>query len=204
MSQTAGPWTAKQIHDSVAKIAEQPIYAGTRRASLLGRLFHFLWDKLGDLLDLVRDTVDPRILLFAGIGVVVIVVVARIVVAQRITDAQGRHRSRHGTRLDGRTDYWSLARDEAAAGRYAEACHLVYAALIDALSRDGLVTYHKSKTSGDYARDLRRSAPSSYGEFRSFARQFDRVIFRESTVGESDYEQLRAYAARAARVSVPA
>jgi hypothetical protein len=202
--QAAGPWTAAQVHDTVAAIAAQRIYAESDRFSLLGRLFRFLWDRFVDLLEIFEGTLDPRILLYAGIGIVAVVIVARIVIAQRLADGANQRRGRAGPRLDGRTDYWALARDQAAAGRYDDACHLVYAAVIDGLSRRGLVTYHSSKTSGDYARDLRRTAAPLHADFRSFARQFDRVIFRESSVGAVDYEQLREFAERASRASAVA
>jgi hypothetical protein len=202
--QIAGSWTARQVHDTVAAIASEPRYAGNARASLFGRLVRFLWNELGDLIQFIRGTVDARIVLALAIAVVVVIIVARVIVAQRIAENASRRRSRGGARLDGRADYWTRARDEAAAGRYAEACHFVYAAVIDGLSRQGLVTYHSSKTSGDYARDLRRTAPPSYADFRSFARQFDRVIFRESNIAMSDYEQLRESAERASNARATA
>ncbi|MEO7083278.1 MAG: DUF4129 domain-containing protein [Gemmatimonadaceae bacterium] len=194
--QDASPWTAAQVHDTVAKIASDPAYGPGNRVSLISRLFRFLFEKFVELLKFLNGTVDARVFLYAVLAIVGGLIVARLVVAQRLAEGSGGGRSRSGARLDGRADYWRMSLAAAASGQYGEASHFAYAAVIDDLSGRGLIKYHSSKTSGDYARDLRRTAPPLHADFRAFARQFDRVIFRESTVGVRDYEAIRDAAVR--------
>jgi hypothetical protein len=136
--------------------------------------------------------------------VVAAMIAARLVVARRLSDDRRRRglgvRANRGEAVD----YWIVAHDEAASGRYAEACHAVYAAVLDTFAREGIVTFHPSKTSGDYGRELRRAGVHVATDFRSFARQFDRVIFGELSVSAEDYARLRGLAERAARVRAAA
>jgi hypothetical protein len=75
----------------------------------------------------------------------------------------------------------------------------VYIGVLDALTRMGAVRYHASKTSGDYARDLRQRQSPVAGDFWSFARQFDRSVFGWTAPTHEDYVRL----ARAAEGIVP-
>jgi uncharacterized protein DUF4129 len=200
----AGPWTVRQIHDTVARIAAEPAYGSSARQSLLGRLLRYLWDRLTAFIAFFEGSVNARVALIATVLLVATMIVARVIVARRLTEGR-RHRGL-GVRANRgeNADYWIVARDEAANGRYADACHALYAAVLDTLAREGLVTFHASKTSGDYGRELRRAGVHVVADFRSFARQFDRVIFGELSVNADDYARLRALAERAARVRAAA
>ena len=77
-----------------------------------------------------------------------------------------------------------------------EACHAVHAAVLDQLARDGIVKWHASKTSGDYARELRRRGWPMHAEFRAVARDFERVVFGARGVARDDYLRLRAASER--------
>jgi hypothetical protein len=199
----SGPWTAAQIHDTVAKIAAQPMYAPSARQSLLGRLFRFLIEQIKNVFLWFRGSADARLILILVAILVAAIIVARVVVERRLADQRRRGlgiRARQGERVD----YWALARDEAAAGRYAEGCHAVYAAVLDTFAREGLVTFHASKTSGDYDRELRRAGSAVRADFRSFARQFDRAVFGEVSVSADDYVRVRESGERAVRVRMAA
>ncbi|MGH7710434.1 MAG: DUF4129 domain-containing protein, partial [Gemmatimonadaceae bacterium] len=69
------------------------------------------------------------------------------------------------------------ARRLAREGRYADAMHVLYAAILEALAQQRLVRLHSSKTSGDFARELRGRAHPAYDAFRTFARRFDRLFY---------------------------
>ncbi len=204
MSTLSVPWSARQIHDTIAKIAAQPAYASHARESLLGRLLRYLLDRLSAFIHYFRGSVDARIALIVGAVLVAAIVAARIIVTRRLTEDQRRRglgiRANRGESVD----YWIVARDEASNGRYADACHAVYAAVLDTFAREGVVTFHPSKTSGDYARELRRAGVPALADFRTFTRQFGRVIFGELSVSADDYARLRALAERAARIQAAA
>jgi len=80
-------------------------------------------------------------------------------------------------------DPWALAQRLAAEGRYTEAAHALYGALLARVAARVPLRLHPSKTAGDYARDLRGTAPSIYGPFREFARSYEVVIYG---LGECD------------------
>src|SRR5215467_10662969 len=104
----AGPWTARQIHDTVAAIVRQPAYAVPVRQSLLGRVIETIFRWIRDLLEQIKAWPGARYLLIAAIILILVVIVGRIVIAQQI---DARRRAGAGLRAIGgeRRDYWALA-----------------------------------------------------------------------------------------------
>jgi hypothetical protein len=194
----AGPWTARQIHDTVAAIVRQPAYTIPVRQSILGRVFQTIFGWIRDLLEQIKAWPDARYLLIAAVALIVLVIAGRIVIAQQM---EARRRVGVGLRAIGgdRRDYWALAAELDGKGDYVGACHAVYIGVLDALNRMGALRYHVSKTSGDYARDLRQRDARIATEFAAFARQFDRSVFGWTAPTHDDYSRL----ARAAEGIVP-
>jgi hypothetical protein len=190
---TVGRWSARTIHDSVAAIARQPAYSTSVRQSLLGRFFRFLYDQYRALRDALGGSANVRFLIITAVALIVLVIVARIVVARRAEESRSRVRAKHGIGR-ARADYWQSARDLSAAGDHAAACHALYAAVLDALVRSGGVHFHPSKTSGDYARELVRRGSVAAPPFLAFARQFERTVFGLGDIGADDFERLSATA----------
>ena len=156
---------------------------------MLGRALRFLIDRFADLLALLNGSREFRWIAIVATILVVLAVVGRIVVSRQL-DVLGRRDGR-GARLSGeRRDYWAVSRELSAAEDFVGACHALYAAVVDSLSRAGAVKFHSSKTSGDYARELRRNGSPALQSFRAFARQFDRVVYGAATADREDYEQL--------------
>jgi len=187
--QALGRWSTAEIHDTVAAIARQPAYASPLRRSLLGRLFSYLIDRFTDLLGILRGHSEVRLIVIAAAALVVLAIVGRFVISRQL-DALVRREGRGiGMRSD-RKDFWAMSRELAAAADYVGACHALYAAVIDTLARAGSVKFHASKTSGDYARELRRSGSPALQHFRVFGRQFDRAVYGATSVSRDDYEQL--------------
>jgi hypothetical protein len=185
----AGPWTAKQIHDTVAAIARQAAYATPIRQSILGRILGSLFRWIRDLLERIKEWPDARYLLIAVVVLLILVIAGRIVIAQQM---EARRLAGAGLRAIGgeRRDYWALAAELDAAGNHVGACHAIYIGVLDALSRTGAVRFHASKTSGDYARDLRQRQSPIAGEFAAFARQFERSVYSWSAPAHDDYVRL--------------
>jgi hypothetical protein len=194
----AGQWSARQIHDTVAAIARQPAYAAPIRQSILGRIFQALFRWVRDLLDRVEAWPGARYILIAAAVLLVVVIAGRIFIAQQM---DARRRAGIGLRALGgeRRDYFALAAELDAAGNHVGACHAAYIGVLDALSRAGLVRFHASKTSGDYARDLRQRGAPMAREFGAFARQFERSVFGWSAPTHDDYVRM----ASAAEAIVP-
>lgn len=201
---SVAPWTLRQIHDTVAKIAAEPKFAEHTAASLLGRFLRFIGERISDLLDFLSGRADARWVIIAAVVVVAIIIGARITL-ERQTVAARRARAMHArVSRGGRTDYWTLAAEDAAAGRYAAGCHALYAAVLDTLAREGVVAFHASKTAGDYARELRRNRFARAAEYMEFIRVFDRAAFGTAEPSADDFARVRAAAASIARPRIAA
>lgn len=80
------------------------------------------------------------------------------------------------------------AESAAAAGRYAEGAHHLYAAVVASLAAAALVRPHPAKTAGDYGRELRRRA-AARGPLGAVAN-----TARGDAPGPGAHEAARAYA----------
>ncbi|HEV2641317.1 MAG TPA: DUF4129 domain-containing protein [Candidatus Elarobacter sp.] len=93
----------------------------------------------------------------------------------------------HGARRERGTDWAATAQRFAAEGRFTDAAHALYLALLSAAARRGVVTLHESKTAGDYLRELRRKhGPFDVGRFAEFTRSYETVIYG---IGECDADR---------------
>jgi hypothetical protein len=181
-------WTPAQVHDTIAAIVAQPDFATAQRESLFGRFLRFLIAEISDLLRLARGSIDGRIIVAAAVLVIGLIVISRIVADRRLAT---RRRLRSTAGMHGsRRDAWAAARELAARGEFADASHALYSAVLETLSRSGTIRYHASKTAGDYARELRRAGAPIASDFRSFARELDRVVYGRATVTRSEFDGL--------------
>jgi hypothetical protein len=181
-------WTPAQVHDTVAAIVSQADFGGGRQ-SLLGRFIRFLAERLSEFFGLMRGSLDARLVVIAAVLLIVLIIVARIVVDHQLEARRRRGFDIHGTRGE-RRDFWGIARELAAAERFIDASHALYAAVLESLSSAGAVKYHASKTTGDYWRELRRGGSPVATEFRSFGRDFDRAVYGRSAVTRDEYQRL--------------
>jgi uncharacterized protein DUF4129 len=185
----AGRFTAAQIHDTVAAIARQRQYAVPVRESILGRLFLSVIRWFRDLFILIKAWPDAPYLLIVAVVLLILIVAGRILIDRRTKASRAAGAGLRALGGEAR-DYWALAAQLDASGHYLEACHAVYLAALDTITRSGLVRYHASKTSGDYARELRRRGSPLAGDFASFARQSERCMYGWSPPMHDDYVQL--------------
>jgi hypothetical protein len=182
-------WSSGAVHDTVAAIARQAAY----QRSLETTLWRRFWDEFNRLVneffDLFRGSATGRNVTIALLVLLAVLVVARFVVAARAAreDAEPRdHRARRG----GANDPWSDAERFAASGRYTEAAHALFAALLSAFAARGEVRLHASKTAGDYARELQRRGSPAQGGFQAFRRRYDGVIYGVGTCNAEEYAAL--------------
>ena len=61
------------------------------------------------------------------------------------------------------------------------------------------IRLHASKTSGDYARELRARGHAAHNEFRQFGRRYDHVMFGTGACDATTYATLRDHATRVIR-----
>jgi hypothetical protein len=186
---TNAQWPAPAVHDTVAAIARAAEYQRTLQSSLLQQLWNWLDRLLSDLFDYVRGSATGRIVTIALIVLVAALIVARVVVALRAAREDpeaGDPRARRA----GARDPWGDAEQFASAGRFTEAAHALFAALLSAFASRGEIRLHASKTAGDYARELGRRGSPAQGGFQAFRRRYDRVIYGQGACDADDYAAL--------------
>ena len=123
---------------------------------------------------------------------VVALVVARIVFASRlgIDELEAQRRRARGRAIDPLLEADQLA----AAGRFADAAHALYRGVVERLARTDGLRLHRSKTSGDYARELRRAGSARHAPFMTFRKLYDRILYGYAECDGDAYAVLREHA----------
>jgi len=190
----AGGWTPKQVHDTVAAIVRQSAYAVPVRQTLLSRVLKFIGDEFRDLIELVGGWGNARIMVLAAVALLLIAIIGRVVVGRRF---EQRRRTAGSLQIVGSTrrDYWVLATELEQRGDFVAASHALYLAVLDTLGRTGALTFHTSKTVGDYVRDLRQRNAASLGAFQEFGSRFERDVFGAEPPTGVTYRKLAELAA---------
>ena len=184
---------ASAIHDTVAAIARGIDYRRSLRQSLLDRFFLWLGELISHLLRFIRHSPMSRPFGYAVIALIVLGVAARLLIAAQARD-ETRGPLRRRTRASGTEDPFAVADRLAAEGRYEEAAHALYHGVLLALSRQERLRLDPSKTSGDYARELRARGSAYYQPFRAFGRRFDIAVFGHGGCDARLIDDLRALA----------
>ena len=183
-------WPRAAIHDTVAAIVRQPAYRRSLGTTLLDRVLGWIGDWYSRLVTALGSVPHGRVVATIAAATVALLVVARIAYAARLrgTSAMSLVRSRNKHRMA--TDPWREAEQLAAAGQFTEAAHALYRATVAILASQGLVRRHDSKTSGDYARELRRRGAPAYAAFRRFGSRYDRIIYGTGACDAAGYDAL--------------
>ena len=181
------------VRDTLAAVFRQPAFDRSLRETLWRRLR----DWFGALFDRINAALAESPVAFWTARVLLALAVALVVGrAAYLGWAWWRERERHATpRTTGRRgttgDPWLRAQEEAAAGRYTEAAHLLYQALLQLLAGRERLRLHPSKTVGDYARELRARSSTAFPAFRDFARDYEIVVYDLQACDRQRYERLR-------------
>lgn len=177
------------MRDTVRDIISEQAYDRALRQTIIERA----WQTLGRWLDALFDLlpaigIGNKLIIVLAVAVLLLVL-ARIVLrarAQREFWAGDRQESRAGRRADP----WLEAERLAGSGAYLEAAHALCAALLVASARRGELTLHPSKTTGDYARELRRRGAGSERDFQRFRARYDRVVYDAQRCSADEYAAL--------------
>lgn len=141
-------------------------------------MFEWIDKWLSDLLRWIDHTPPMKHAFAAAFILLMLGVIAHLILTVYIPGAgQSARWARLGARSAEAGDPWALAQRLAMEGRYTEAAHALYGALLARVAARVPLRLHPSKTAGDYARDLRDAAPAVYGPFREFARSYEVVIY---------------------------
>ena len=187
-------WPSSAIHDTVQAVLREPAFRRSTGRSLADRLLMWLLDWLERATPLLRHLPSTRSLGLALIGLLVLFVVTRFVLANRWREGAGMGGSprRSSSSLG---DPWLAADALIAERRYEEAAQALYRGVILSIVRDERLRLDPSRTSGDYARELRRRGATSLVPFRAFTRRFDVAVYGYGGVGDTAVGELRALSA---------
>lgn len=188
--------TAGAVRDTLAAIFREPAYERSLKATLWSRFTRWASDVLERLTAFTDSSPTLAWTLRALTVVALVLIVARlayVIWARRPASMGARGRS---GRADAADSPWSRASAEAAAGRYTEAAHLLYAALLEALATRERLRLHPSKTLGDYTRELRARSSVALTGFRDFAGSYETVVYDHQECDRERYELLHTLASR--------
>ena len=169
-------WPPSAVHDTVAAVARDVIYRRALGNSVFDRILSWLGQLVARVVRALRGAGIPRGVGYAVITLIVLLVIARLVIAARARD-DGAGPRRRRSRAQAGDDPFNAAERLAADGRYEDAAHALYRGVLLALARGERLRLDPSKTSGDYARDLRARGSSAHQPFRVFARRFDVAVY---------------------------
>jgi len=169
-------WPPAAIHDTVASVVSGPAFRKSLQMSLAQRLFRWISEGVNALVDYLRGSGPARWFALGLTVLLVLLVLARFLLAARaranVDDmGAGARRGRAGE------DPWRTAERLAAAGQFEEAAHALYRGVVDSVTRTDRLRLDPSKTSGDYARELRARGSPRLSTFRTFARRFDVAVY---------------------------
>lgn len=169
-------WPADAVHDTVAAVVRGPAFRRSLPSSLAERLMAWLGEWFERIFHLVGGRASSRVVALAFVATLVVLVVARLVLSARARDVEAVTSTR-GRRHRALDDPWREADRLMAERRFDEAAHALYRGVLASIAQREQLRLDPSKTSGDYARELRRRASPALPAFRAFARRFDRAVY---------------------------
>jgi len=183
-------WPRAAIHDTVATIIRQSAYRRDVSTTLLDRIIQWIQDHLERLLESFRGMPHSRTVATVAAVILALLVVARVVYAARLRKGDVDDDTRRIGAAASTNDPLREAELLAASGQFTDAAHALYRGTVGLLAASGLVRRHTSKTSGDYARELRRQGAPAYAAFRRFGALYDRLMYGAGVCNASEYAAL--------------
>lgn len=186
-------WPPEAVHDTVEAVVRSPAFRRSLQNTLAERLLRWLGEWFSRLSRYLEGAPSARTIALGVAAALVLMVVLRLVMAARARESGGPTTSR-GRRAGAADDAWAEADRLMAAGRLEEAAHALYRGVLAGLARGERLRLHPSKTSGDYARELRGRGSSSYAAFRAFVRRFDVAVYGHGGCTPAALHELRELA----------
>ncbi|MEP7001340.1 MAG: DUF4129 domain-containing protein [bacterium] len=178
------------MHDTVQAVLRDAAFRRSLQRSLADRLLLWFLDWYERLVKLLRHGPSSRAIVLGVVALIVLFVVVRLVIAASARDEGATHVAhRRGT--SSADDPWESADALGAEGRFEDAAHALYRGVILAIGAQERIRLDPSKTSGDYARELRRRGSASLVPFRVFTRRFDVVVYGHGRADAASLVELR-------------
>lgn len=182
-------WPAEAIHDTVDAVVRAGPFRRSIQSSIGERMMQWTLQWLERLFGFLDGRTSARGIALTFAAVLALLLVARIVLSARARDTDGSA-ARRAQRPDANEDPWRAADQLAADGRFEEAAHALYRGVVATVVARERLRFDPSKTSGDYARELRARGSSSYAPFQEFNRRFDVVVYGHRGSDDSSLRDL--------------
>jgi len=189
LQDTLSAWPAATVRDTVAAITQDPTYTRVSSRSLIDVILEWIGRMLGAFFSMLPPIRSANFLIVLLAAALIALVIARIVLQARARREYWAGERRE-TRLGRAADPWMEAERLATNGAFLDAAHHLCAALLAASARRGEVTLHPAKTTGDYAREMRRRGAPSEAAFQRFRARYDRVVYDAQACSAADYAHL--------------
>ena len=186
-------WPAPAVHDTIRAVLRDPAFHRSLRNSLADRLLVWLVQWFTRLSKVLRGLPSMRTLALCFVGAVLLFVLVRFLLAAIVRGEEGGRRTGRKAVSPG-TDPWQAADELLALGRHEEAAHALYRGVVLSLASAERLRLDPSRTSGDYARELRRRSSSALTPFLAFARRFEVLVYGHVPPDADAVAQLRALA----------
>jgi hypothetical protein len=169
-------WPAAAVHDTVQAVVRGAAFRRSVQSSIAERLFVWLAEWLTRLARAVHAASWARGAALTFAALIVLAVVARLVLSAhaRAPERRSTFRRRGGGPGE---DPWRAAERLRGEGKYEEAAHALYRGVLTSLAETERLRLDGSKTSGDYASELRARGSAAHGAFRAFSRRFDQAVY---------------------------
>ena len=180
------------VRETVAAVFAQSDYYRPLRRSVWQYVVGVWNDAVRMFFTAFRDVPWVKWLVIGTAAIVIATIIARMLFVRKV---------QHSTTISSRTssfagDPSTVARGHAAAGRYLDAVHALYLALLESLARTDRLTLDPAKTVGDYSRELRAASSRTLPVFRDFARVYEPVVWGSRDCDQKCYDTLTAIAER--------
>jgi hypothetical protein len=185
-------WPSGAVHDTVEAVVRGAAFRRSLRESLGDRLLMWIGEWLAGLMQHIRGTGLARTAAIGVAAMLALLVLARLILASRARGENVRRPYRGRTTIG--EDPWRAAERLAAEGRYEEAAHALYHGVLASLAHAERLRLDPSKTSGDYARELRARRSAAYTPFREFSRRFDAAVYGRDVCDATLIDDLRCLA----------
>ena len=182
-------WPAEAIHDTVDVVVRAGPFRRSIQSSIGERLMQWTLQWLERLFGFLDGRTSARGIALTFAAVLALLLVARLILSARARDTDDLT-ARRALRPDMSDDPWLDAEVLAVEGRFEEAAHALYRGVVATVVARERLRFDPSKTSGDYARELRARGSSSYAPFQEFNRRFDVVVYGHRGSDESSLRDL--------------
>ena len=182
------------MHDTVQAVLRDAAFQRSLRTSLSDRMILWVADVLAKLARRFEHGPSLRSIGLGVAALLVVFVVVRAVIGARARNDQSGGSTARRRGLAIAEDAWLAADALARDGRYEDAAHALYRGVMQSIGQRERLRLDPAKTSGDYARELRRRGAPSLAPFRAFITRFDVVVYGHRPADGAALAELQALA----------